>query len=190
MSPPLVATTVRAVVRGEGSSTAAAAAAAPMGASHVGHITREISTALHNHYHESERRLVDVEAREKETAEAYRRAMLSFDHERQLREVREEELSRAHEHMEDMLSAVEALREANTSLEVTNSALVEQVDKVHDRASIAEQESLRLWRTQLKKEEIQLGLSDNIVRDMAENLPYEQMILGKKKFFFFKTDDF
>ena len=154
MSPPLVATTVRAVVRGEGSSTAAAAAAAPMGASHVGHITREISTALHNHYHESERRLVDVEAREKETAEAYRRAMLSFDHERQLREVREEELSRAHEHMEDMLSAVEALREANTSLEVTNSALVEQVDKVHDRASIAEQESLRLWRTQLKKEEI------------------------------------
>ena len=78
--------------------------------------------------------------------------------------MKEEELGRAHTHMIDMLSAVEALREANTSLEVTNSALVEQVDKVHDRASIAEQESLRLWRVQLKKEEIQLGLSDDAVK--------------------------
>ena len=63
-----------------------------------------------------------------------------------------------------MLDAFDALRSANTSLEVTNSALVEQVDKVHGRASVAEQESLRLWRTQLKKEEIALGISDQTVR--------------------------
>ena len=147
------------------------------GSSNVGAITREISAALREHYHDSERRLVDVEQRERETAEAYRRALLSYDHERELSAVKEEELNRAHSHMSEMLSAVEALREANTSLEVTNSALVEQVDKVHQRASVAEQESLRQWRTQLKKEEIALGLSNDAAADLAENLPYEQMIL-------------
>jgi hypothetical protein len=145
--------------------------------SDVGAITREISAALREHYHETERRLVDVENRERQTAEAYRLAMLACDHEREIRAAKEDELNRAHDHVSDMLSAVDALREANTSLEVTNSALVEQVDKVHNRASVAEQESLRLWRTQLKKEEVALGLSDNTVREMADNLPYEQMIL-------------
>ena len=52
----------------------------------VGTITREISSALREHYHEAERRLVDVEHRERETAEAYRRAVLNCDHERELRE--------------------------------------------------------------------------------------------------------
>ena len=58
----------------------------------VGTITREISSALREHYHEAERRLVDVEHRERETAEAYRRAVLNCDHERELRTQRENEL--------------------------------------------------------------------------------------------------
>ena len=58
----------------------------------VGLITREISSALREHYHEAERRLVDVEHRERETAEAYRRAVLNCDHERELRTQRENEL--------------------------------------------------------------------------------------------------
>ena len=55
------------------------------GGGHVGAITREISAALREHYHEAERRLVDVEIRERETAEAYRRALLSYDHEHEMR---------------------------------------------------------------------------------------------------------
>ena len=108
--------------------TTAAALAMP------GNLSAIVRSAVQDSYRETERRLIEAEARERTAAENLRLMKAKLESEATARQQREEELLAAREHAGQMVLAIQAIKEANTSLEVTNSALTEQIDKVHGGA--------------------------------------------------------
>ena len=136
-----------------------------------------LKAAISDQFKETMSRLIAAEKRERDIAEALRLEKARADAEAAARKQREEELMSAREHSKHMIMAIEAIKEANISLEVTNSALTEQVDKVHDRARAAEMDSLRQFQARLNSEEIKYGLHKARARDLAEDLPFERLCL-------------